>query len=170
MKGLNSWATLHGSHKGLCSGSDSIQCPPVVRSIWIGFLRDQQTDRSSSSLVGCHRLATSLCYPALSLVSLSRVRLSQGPRFCCGPLVFCGLGALISIYNNTEIPFLTTKFIKRPFRAPRFCCGPLVFFGLGALISIYNNTEIPLLTTKFIKRPFQTLHWSLEPELISLQV
>ena len=57
------------------------------------------------------------------LHSICRVRLSQGPRGKCPYILlwapsFLRLGARNSIYTNTEIKFLTTKFIKRPFRAP----------------------------------------------------
>ena len=51
-----------------------------------------------------------------------RARLSQGPRGICPKILlwaprFFRLGAWNSIYSNTEIPLLTTRFIKRPFRA-----------------------------------------------------
>ena len=37
--------------------------------------------------------------------------------FAVGPRYF-RLGARNNMYNNTEMLFLTTKFIKMPFRAP----------------------------------------------------
>ena len=45
--------------------------------------------------------------------------LAYAPRFCCGPLDFSEEGPeIVYIYYNIEILFLTTKSIKRPFRAP----------------------------------------------------
>ena len=73
---------------------------------------------------------------------------AYAPRFCCGPLDFSEYGAQKSIHDNTEIPFLTTQFIRRPFRAPslKSKCQTLLSTSQPPTPLIFFPGETPIKT------------------------